>query len=334
MITVTLFYRERDAEFEQLLADLQALQAVVPHQLVTLDITKERDLRERYEKVHLPLLLAGTFHLQPPFTRQDLQIMLGAARDRMAQLEQVDQSGFQQRIERGRTLSSGDRISSWLARHYLALINLLLLIYVGLPFAAPVLMKTGHPLPATIIYRVYGTMCHQLAFRSWFLFGQQPYYPRELAGIPGVVPYEVIQNSREVDLIEARNFVGNEVTGYKIALCERDVAIYGFMLLFGLMFGALGRRMSSIPWYIWVVLGLVPIGLDGVSQLLGMFPFLAQIIPARESTPLLRTLTGGLFGWMTAWYLFPMLEETARETRHIIRRKLAVIEQSELVKEP
>jgi hypothetical protein len=51
-------------------------------------------------------------------------------------------------------------------------------------------------------------------------------------------------------------------------------------------------------------------------------------VPIRESTPLLRTLTGGLFGWMTAWYLFPMLEETAREARLIVQRKIAVIQQT------
>jgi len=42
----------------------------------------------------------------------------------------------------------------------------------------------------------------------------------------------------------------------------------------------------------------------------------------------MRTLTGGLFGWITAWYLFPMLEETAREARLIVQRKMAVINQS------
>lgn len=255
--------------------------------------------------------------------------MLGAARDRMTQLEQVDQVGFQKRLEKGSSLSSGDRLSSWLSRHYLALVNFLLFLYVGLPFLAPVLMETNHPLAATIIYRVYGTMCHQLAYRSWFLFGEQPFYPRELTGISGVVSYEMLKNSQDIDLIEARNFVGNEVTGYKVALCERDIAIYAFMLFFGLMFAVLGRRMRPIPWFMWVILGLIPIGLDGGSQLFGMIPFLAEIIPMRESTPLLRTLTGGLFGWMTAWYLFPMLEETARETRYIIQRKMAVRQQAD-----
>jgi hypothetical protein len=31
---------------------------------------------------------------------------------------------------------------------------------------------------------------------------------------------------------------------------------------------------------------------------------------------------------MTAWYLFPMIEESASETRRILARKLAVIRQT------
>jgi uncharacterized membrane protein len=167
-----------------------------------------------------------------------------------------------------------------------------------------------------------------LHFVRGFLFGEQAYYPRQLANIPGVITIEDLQNTTEVDLIAARTFVGNEVVGYKVALCERDVAIYLFMLLFGLFYGLLGRKIPSINWMVWVLVGLVPIGLDGGSQLIGFIPWLSSWFPARESTPLLRTLTGGLFGWITAWYLFPMIEESAQSTRQVIQRKVAVIQQT------
>jgi len=157
------------------------------------------------------------------------------------------------------------------------------------------------------------------------LFGEQAYYPRELAGIEGVITYEELADTHEIDLFAARDFTGNPVTGYKVALCERDVAIYLFMLLFGLAFWASGRRIKSIPWYLWVILGLGPMGLDGFSQLPSLAAGLPDWLPLRESTPLMRTLTGGMFGWMTAWYLFPMLEESAREAGHIVEHKLAVI---------
>ncbi len=326
MITVTLYYREQCPECEQTLADLNELQESIPHQLVTVNVDHDANLQEKIG-LKLPVVEIGPYHLQPPFTRQDMQVMLGAARDRVDQLERVDQDAYQQRLEKGHTMSTSDRMSHFIAYHYLAVANVLLLLYVGLPFLAPVLMKTGQPLLATVIYKIYGPLCHQFAFRSWFLFGQQAYYPRELAGIANVIPYEVIANTKNIDLIQAREFIGNPVVGYKVALCERDVAIYIFMLLFGLLYSITGRRMRSIPWYAWVIVGLVPIGLDGFSQLPSLAAGLPAWLPMRESTPLLRTLTGGLFGWMTAWYLYPMLEDAARETRYIVQRKMAVIRQ-------
>lgn len=326
MINVTVYIRENCPDCDQVLADLESLQAIVPHQTVTVDVTRDQGLRERIGEL-LPVVEIGPYRLQTPIARQDLQVVLSAARDRAQQMEQVDQETYQQRVNRGRVITSSDRLSIFFSRHYLALINVLLLVYVSLPFLAPVMMKTGNPIVASMIYKGYSPMCHQLAFRSWFLFGAQPYYPRELAGLAGLTPYETIIDSQEIDLLQARNFVGNETLGYKVALCERDVAIYGTMLLFGVVYSLTGRRFRSIPWYMWIAIGLVPIGLDGVSQL----PSFSSGLPSwiiRESTPLLRTITGALFGLMTAWYLFPMIEESARETRRVMQRKLAVIQQA------
>ena len=208
------------------------------------------------------------------------------------------------------------------------LINFLVFLYVGIPFLAPLLMKVGAEMPARVIYTVYSPLCHQLAFRSFFLFGEQLYYPRELAHIDDVLTYEEVTGSQSINLIEARRFIGNERLGYKVALCQRDVAIYGAILLFGLFFSALGRRIKQIPWYLWIA-GLVPIGLDGLSQLPGL---MRSIMPGwvviRESTPMLRLITGGIFGWMTAWYLFPLIEESMLETHQMLKRKFEKIKQT------
>jgi uncharacterized membrane protein len=95
--------------------------------------------------------------------------------------------------------------------------------------------------------------------------------------------------------------------GYKVALCERDMAIYGAILLFGIIYALTGRRIKPLHWMLWLLLGLGPIGLDGFSQLFSQmeWAWLASILPYRESTPFLRVLTVGLFGLTTAW--FPLL---------------------------
>ncbi len=200
---------------------------------------------------------------------------------------------------------------------------LIIFIYGGLPFLAPVLMKSGAAGPAKLIYTLYSPLCHQLAFRSWFLFGEQPAYPLELAGVDGLSTYEEYTGLTGKDLLSARDFIGNEKMGYKAALCERDTAIYASLLLFAIVFSITGRKTKPLGWYWWIVFGLVPIGLDGLSQLPSLASGLFQFIPLiRESTPLLRTVTGGLFGLSTAWYMFPLIEESMVETTRYMNSKM------------
>ncbi len=174
--------------------------------------------------------------------------------------------------------------------------------------------------PARVLYRLYGGVCHQLAFRSWFLFGEQPAYPRSAAQVPGLTPFGQATGLDENDLLAARQFVGNPQTGYKVAICERDVAIYGSLLLFGLLYALFRRRIRPLPWYLWLLIGWVPIGLDGFSQLLSQIP--GSPLPFRESTPLLRTLTGFLFGFTTAWFGYPLVEESMADTRALMAPRM------------
>ncbi|HEX7433747.1 MAG TPA: hypothetical protein VF326_08820, partial [Anaerolineaceae bacterium] len=51
-------------------------------------------------------------------------------------------------------------------------------------------------------------------------------------------------------------------------------------------------------------------------------------IPLRESTPFLRTLTGFLFGFSTAWYGYPFIYEAMEETKRLMKYKMAVVEQT------
>ncbi len=325
MINVTIYVRPDCPACDQAVKELEALQEQAPHRLVKIDVAQDRALDERFGG-RLPVVEIGPYRLWTPFKQQDLLVMLNAARDRVNQLEKVDSEGYQRMVAQGQKMTSHDRLSLWLSRRYMLVVNLLLLLYVGLPILAPVLMKARLEFPARVIYTIYSPLCHQLAFRSWFLFGEQAYYPRALAGIPNVLTYEEVIGGGQTDVFAARAFTGNNTVGYKVALCQRDVAIYGALLFFGLIFMFTGRRLSSIPWYLWVIFGLVPMGIDGVSQLPSIASNLPAWIPLRESTPALRSLTGFLFGWFTGWYLFPMIEASMQETRRIVLRKKAFIE--------
>ena len=308
---------------------LSRAQTTTPHRLVELDIDADPSLTEKVGD-QAPVIQVGPYVLRWPFTEQELRVSLGAAADRMQHYEQSGDRRYESRMKRGRTISGADRFSYWLSRRYMWIISVLLFIYVGLPFLAPVFMHYQIDGPAKVIYSIYRPLCHQLGFRSVFLFGEQPVYPRALAHVDDLITYEQATQQDEIDVLAARKFVGNEVMGYKTALCQRDLAIYGAMLLFSVVFMLSGRRIKAIPWYVWIAVGLVPIAIDGLSQLPSVAAaIMPPWIPIRESIPALRYLTGALFGLTTAWYLFPMVEETMQETARVLSRKFTIIDQLE-----
>jgi uncharacterized membrane protein len=328
MITVTLYTRAGCELCKQAEEDLKALEEELPHQLAILDIDSDPSLRDTFA-LEIPVVEAGPFRLKAPFTRQELKMTLGAAADRRLQLENINDKAFQVNTSRTQTISKADKISYWVSKHYLAIFNLFLILYIGVPFLAPIFKKAGWNTPAEVIYRIYRPLCHQWAFRSFFLFGEQAYYPHSAAKIPGVLTFEQVSGITDLtdpSRLQARIFEGNALLGYKVALCERDVAIWGAMALFGVVYALTGRKLPKLHWLIWVLVGLGPIGLDGFSQLFSQIPntFIQSILPYRESTPLLRVLTGFLFGLTTAWFMFPLIEESMADTRRLLAKKFAI----------
>ena len=329
MITVTLYTRVGCELCKKAEEDLNALQSLVPHKLAIIDIDSDPYLRDNFA-LEIPIVDAGPFRVKAPFTRQELQMTLGAASDRRTQLESINDRAFRVNTSGTQKINRADVISYWIARHYLAIFNAILILYIGLPFMAPVFKKVSWSSPAEIIYKIYSPLCHQWAFRSFFLFGQQFYYPHAAANIPGVLSFEQVSGITDLNdpsRILARQFEGNVQLGYKVALCERDDAIWGAMALFGLIYAVTGRKIPKLHWLIWVIVGVVPIGLDGFSQLFSQLQisFIQGILPYRESTPFLRVLTGFLFGIMTAWFMFPLIEESMAETRILLAKKFAIL---------
>ncbi len=319
MIEVTLFSRKDCHLCEITQANLDELQSTIPHHLTIIDVDSDTKLKSLYG-FNVPVVQIGPYKLSAPIEKKDLEISLLAVQHSQEQEAHLDKAIAEGRMQIPVQWNKSDGFSLWLSRHYLALFNIFIFIYVGLPFLAPVMMKVGATVPATIIYRAYSYVCHQFAFRSWFLFGEQAIYPRAEAHIAGLIPYQQATGLDGYDLLAARAFVGNNQLGFKVALCERDVAIYGGILLFGILFTIFQRRVKSIHWIIWVLLGILPIGLDGFSQLLSQPPI--SLLPLRESTPFLRTLTGFLFGFLTSWFGYPYVEESMQENRKFIENKL------------
>ena len=323
MIEVTLYSRKDCHLCEITQKDLEELQNVVPHHLTVIDIDTDVKLRNLYG-FNVPVVQIGPYKLMAPIEKKDLEISLMAVQHGKDQDAKIDTAIKEGQLRIPMNWSKADGVSLWLSRHYLALFNVLIFIYLGLPFLAPTLMKIGATTPAQVIYRAYSYVCHQFAFRSFFLYGEQGAYPRAEAGVSGLVTFQQATGINGADLLAARAYVGNPTLGYKVALCERDVAIYGGILIFGVGFSLVRRRVKSIHWILWLLIGIIPIGLDGFSQLISQPPL--SLIPFRESTPILRVVTGFLFGFMTAWFGYPYVEESMVENHKFMEGKLSQAE--------
>lgn len=230
----------------------------------------------------------------------------------------------------------------WFTRHWLRVAMLVIGIFAGLPYLTPVLMKAGLTGPAQVLYTFYSPFCHQFAFRSFFLFGEQPTYPRSNTGTDQTPFEDYIKSLPEFqpDAVSpapfglvgdiyaftpgfqgaARYFVGNDQMGYKMPLCERDTSMYSGIFVGGLIYARIRRRLRPVPIGLYVLLGLGPIAIDGVSQMLGYPPF--NLWPARETLPIFRVVTGALFGLMNVWLTFPYIELSMADTRDQIIAKL------------
>ncbi len=186
-----------------------------------------------------------------------------------------------------------------LAARWLLLTNALVALFVGLPFAAPLLLAIGQPAAANLIYTVYRAVCHQWAFRSYFLLGPQ-------------ATYGLDELHRLVGPDGAFATLGGPALGYKVAFCERDVAIYLAVLAAGLAYAALRDRLGPLGLVAYLLL-IAPMALDGFTQLFGL----------RESTWELRVVTGSLFALSLVWVGFPYLERGFREIREQLEQRFA-----------
>lgn len=195
-----------------------------------------------------------------------------------------------------------DKVIYAIARHWLLIANLTFIVYVGLPLLAPALMAHGYERWGRLIYTIYTPFCHQLPERSYFLYGPRFYYslPELLALLGGNVP---------------ARFVGNPEIGYKVAFCQRDVAIYAAAALAGMAFGLVRKRLrplSGKPFVRMAILFALPLAVDGGGQLVGLW----------ESTWITRTITGVIAGAGVVWLIYPHIEAGMWDVRRTVVQQL------------
>jgi uncharacterized membrane protein len=205
----------------------------------------------------------------------------------------------------------------------------------ALPWLAPVLMVSGMPGLGRAIYLGYSLVCHQRANRSFFLFG-----PKAMVSYLELAPFAPGADTWS----GLRAFVGTPELGYKVAWSDRMVALYGGILLAGLAYGLVRRRLRPLRWWAFVLLS-VPMLVDGATHLISdlwgvgngfryhnawlasltdhVFPEAFYVGTELGSfNSLMRLSSGLLFGWAVVWMAYPVLEITFRDIRRTLESRL------------
>lgn len=231
------------------------------------------------------------------------------------------------------------RATYFFVRYWLILFLALFGIYNLLPFAAPVAMRLGWTPIGSAIYDLYTTQCHQMAQRSFFLFGAQPMYNLD------ELPLRLTDKSLP-DMLILRGFRGSDVFGWKVAWSDRMVYMYGSLWSITAVYWILSRRRPWKPLRLGIVaLLLAPMAVDGITHLLSdgnglsagfrydnaWLAALTNNVFAdsfyRGDTlgsfnSIIRFVTGVLFAVATGGLALPLLDWEMRRSEFALRAKL------------
>ncbi len=151
-------------------------------------------------------------------------------------------------------------------------------------------------------YAAFSVTCHQKLSRSLCLFNDGEGY-----WVADCTPQEGRYVTTPADRSEVRVSYDGAV-GLKMPVCSRDIGLYSAMLVGGLLYPLARRLEDDVPPAIFLILALVPIGIDGGIQIvseIGILPFVY------ESTNAVRLATGAIAGLAAAFYAVPILTNLA-----------------------
>ncbi len=225
--------------------------------------------------------------------------------------------------ETNKNQSYGFSISYFLARYWILAFLIVGGLYITLPFLAPIFMQLGLTKPASIIYLIYSTQCHQLPERSYFLFGHQIMYT-----LPQI--QAVWKNTNNPWIL--RQFIGNAQMGWKVAWSDRMVSMYTSTVFFGLIWWPLRKKIRPLS-FLGLALFLLPMAIDGGTHFLSDFAGLGNgfrdsnawlVMLTHNAFPswfyagdawgsfnsIMRIITGILFGIGVVWFGFPYVDDS------------------------
>lgn len=202
-----------------------------------------------------------------------------------------------------------------ISKYFAEIIWAFFFLFVLVAILPVFLMHTGHEEGANNIHSVYRIFCHQRVERTPFFLGAEgfvKFYSIEELQYLGAIPE---QNPNAPAGFEEEIFgypyIGDEVVGYKTALCIRDLSIYATVVIFGLIYLILSRKNKKIYKFDWKIALIltIPIAVDGIFQLIAELLGFDWVPQSYFDNQLKRIVTGVLFGIAIVMIAFPLLQE-------------------------
>ncbi len=225
---------------------------------------------------------------------------------------------------------------------WLAIVIGILLTLNILPFLAPVFMKLGLEDPARAIYFIYQGLCHQMAQRSFFLFGPKGFQMVNLNRLP----VDISDLNTGQQMLALRHYIGSESVGWKVAWSDRMVYMYTTPLLLAIGYAWLRRRREVRPLsFLAFMLLLLPMAIDGGTHWLSDLAGIGQgfrytnewlaVLTHHAFPPsfyagdafgsfnsLMRLLSGVTFGIAAGGLLFPHIDLAAKQSQREERQTI------------
>ena len=212
----------------------------------------------------------------------------------------------------------------WLSKHWLAVINTFFLLYVGLPFLAPILLVNGYTAAANTIYVTYSIDCHQLPSRSYFIAGKQvAFCHRHVAMYASILLGGLLFNLVRYQLkppalrwyvfflVPIALDAGMQMASEWLQFMPMSMLWAIGLVAMGITSAILNSR-NYLTWHSYLFFAWGPLAL-----------IYLQYFGPHQSNWALRTITGFIFGFSTVWFAYPYLEKRFSSVRQEVSAKLA-----------
>jgi uncharacterized membrane protein len=183
-------------------------------------------------------------------------------------------------------------------------------VLVGTILVTPFLAHAGAGEIAGFFYNAYVPTCHQWIYRSSCVFngssgysigdcirkGQNANITTEFTNAPRTWDGEFIYSRDQIGRNRAEKVeYDSGIVGYKFPNDTRDLGIYIFMLLAGIIMPFVWKNNRGVvPHPIFLIAAILPLAIDGTGQLLEFW----------ESTNTIRFITGAIAGIGVSVFIF------------------------------